>query len=473
MLSYKIDLQDEYFGRGDKLCYTPPESCERIVEKMVHRYLSPTTVNLVLNKDCNHRCAHCYNPWRSDENCKINDVVEIRNKIDYITEELIKSNVWSVILTGGEPLLHPDILFYCIDKLSQKDISLGLNTNLTLITNDLARELVNKYCWNNIILTSLPSIKETTCDKITQVKGSYHNILKGISICKNNGIKVGINTVLTKQNINDLKYYPDFVDQYDIDYVSISAVIPPVYDSDNHIYYLEDADIIAMADTLLKLRNEKGLDVGSVTPFPLCVLKDVDKYISVIDTTCTAALNVCTIDVPTGDVLACAHEVSGYGNIYKDGLIKSWNNMTSWAKLDNLYTECKKCKWLMICGGECRMMRRNTKGRMDYTINRNTNIKYGNMVNVEKIPWPLDTEKLRINKFKARFEPFGVLIKSEHVETIISEKLYKFCCNLREKDSFTIAELKSFVENFDTARNVIDILIQRKIIVKHGIENSL
>ena len=62
------------------------------------RLVSPIRVDLVLNADCNHKCVHCYNPWREEKPC-IQSLkgAEFRSKFDLIAQELVRANVWSVI----------------------------------------------------------------------------------------------------------------------------------------------------------------------------------------------------------------------------------------------------------------------------------------------------------------------------------------------------------------------------------------
>lgn len=57
---------------------------------MINRLLSPVRVDIVLNHDCNHKCLHCYNPWRKMEISKREFQKDIFNKIDIIVKELKK-----------------------------------------------------------------------------------------------------------------------------------------------------------------------------------------------------------------------------------------------------------------------------------------------------------------------------------------------------------------------------------------------
>lgn len=437
---------------------------------MIHRMSTPIRVDIVLNQDCNHKCVHCYNPWRDQCNKKEEyNSEKVISNIDIIVSELKKANVWSAILTGGEPLLHPEVLFYCIEKLNEIGVSMSVNTNLTLITPEIIETLIEKYNWNNIILTSLPSLNESLCDEITRVKGSYRRIIDAIDLCVKNEIRVGINTVVTKKNICDLQEYVTFVKKHRVEYVSISIVIPPSYDVKNADYYLDNKDIIKIADTLLELQNDVGIEVGSVTPLPLCILKDADKYISILDTTCLAGVSKCTIDAVSGEVFACAHEEVGYGNILTDGLQKCWNNMEFWSTVNHLPEECRECKWLFICGGECRMMKCGNRKFPLYTLNKNAKILFGVNKKIKQIKWPENTEVLEIDQsFKFRKEPFGYVVRCGYTETMISEALFGLCIMLRDKQQFSISDLSHIIENFEVAKPIINTLIQRKIIVRKG-----
>lgn len=435
---------------------------------MIHRMSTPVRVDLVLNQDCNHKCVHCYNPWRDQCNSMIDYSDElIKSNIDKIVNELEKAQVWSAILTGGEPLLHSDSLFYCIEKLQTLGVSMSINTNLTLITEKFIDRLINQYAWNNIILTSLPSLDEQICDEITQVKGSYKRILAGIDLCVKRGIRVGINTVITRKNIADLVNYTSFIKEHSISYVSISTVIPPLYDVENANYYLGDEDIILIADTLLNIKNETNTEIGSVTPLPLCILKDADKYMPVLDTTCLAGVSKCSIDVTSGMVYACAHQEEGYGNVFTDGLEACWRNMNEWSLIEHLTKECQECKWLFICGGECRMMKCGNRKAPIYNLDRKASISFGKKRYIKQKEWPTMEESLQINpSFKYRKESFGYVVRCGYTETMISKSLFHLCEILRQTSFFTLKDIVAMLEDFEKAKPVINTLIQREIIVR-------
>ena len=235
---------------------------------------APTSVELTLTKACNHKCLHCYNPWREQADCKTSGFS--KEQLDVIATELKKNDVWHVTLSGGEPLMRPDVLINAAQALKDAGITFSMNTNLTLMTEALAKTLKEDLEWSTLILTSLPSIQPELCDTITQIPGSYERILKGIAICKDYGFRVGINIVISQKNKADLKNIKDFIAKNRIDYLCISIVIPPAYDSENPDYYLKNEDICELANSLMEIKRKYGVDVDSITPLTICILKDVN-----------------------------------------------------------------------------------------------------------------------------------------------------------------------------------------------------
>ncbi len=418
------------------------------------RLSAPLSVELTLTKGCNHKCLHCYNPWRKSNNT-IGNKLTIE-QIDKIVDELAKNNVWHVTISGGEPLTMPNEMFHLIRQLDKNGITYSINSNLTLMTEEIADFLKEKLKLKTLILTSLPSINEKKCDEITQIDGSYQRILKGISISKQHGFKIGINIVITKKNIDDLDNILEFLKEFKIDYLSISTVIPPSYDILNKDYYLTNEDIVRVADCLLEVHKKLGIDVDSVTPLPLCILGDANKYQNVISTSCSAGINRCDIDC-NGDIFACSHENTPYGNIFVEGLKKSWDKMDMWRHFQNINKECIDCNYMDICGGECRMIT-NTKIPQLYSLNKNKKINYSQEFNSIKI---MENDKFTINNnIKLRKENFGAVLRIDYDDFFLSENMLQLYSVMKELEEFSIQDLQEFVEINENFYNIIDYMVK-------------
>ena len=420
---------------------------------------APTSVELTLTKACNHKCLHCYNPWREQADCKTSGFS--KEQLDVIASELKKNDVWHVTLSGGEPLMRPDVLVHAAKALKTVGITFSMNTNLTLMTEELAKTLKEDLEWSTLILTSLPSIQPELCDAITQIPGSYERILRGIGICKDYGFKVGINIVISQKNKADLANIKEFIAKNRIDYLCISIVIPPAYDSENPDYYLNNGDIYNLADSLMEIKRKYGVDVDSITPLPICILKDVNKYMEIISTTCSAGLTRCTIDTD-GNIFACSHEEVPYGNIFVHGLKPAWEKMTNWRMGEKLNAECKECKYLAICGGECRMMK--NQDNQYYKLNKDANISYdppGTDTTIES------TTTFSVNQqVKTRKEDFGAAIRVGYSEYFITEEILQLYYLISELKTFNVAELYEYVDDEELLNEVLTYLEDINIITR-------
>lgn len=397
---------------------------------------SPLVVELTLTESCNHRCIHCYNPWRGRP--KGNNTLS-REQINCICDELKKNEVQFVTITGGEPTTKFELLLYVITKLKELNIGYAINSNITLLQPNQIVEL--KKMGINHILTSLPSIHEHNFESITQSKGSYSRFLKNLAIISNNDIDITANMVISQKNINELKDIKDFIRANRIKGIAISLVIPPSYDITNNSYRLSNDDIINVADTLLDINSELGIYVNSLTPLPLCILKDVDKYQRLVSATCCAGIIVCTINAD-GSIQACAHDEKKYGNIFEEGLKTCWERMTDRRSGSDINPECKGCKLIELCGGECRMMT-PTYHLNSYKLDRNATIKFSQ----NSIPH-LSLESLYVvnPKVVLRHEEFGASVNILYENFFISHNLVKLFKIMQKLNKFKLKEILNYVE---------------------------
>jgi len=105
-----------------------------------------------------------------------------------------------LILSGGEPLLHPDI--YAISrKAKESGFYVGLSTNGTLIDeNNIAAIAGLDYDYVGI---SIDGMKETH-DRFRRKKGAFDASMKAVRLCRDHGIKVGLRFTLTQDNADEL-----------------------------------------------------------------------------------------------------------------------------------------------------------------------------------------------------------------------------------------------------------------------------
>lgn len=306
-----------------------------------------SAVTLEITKKCNHHCAFCYNIAPSTSS----DVT--LKQIDHVVDKLHTYGIERVTVTGGEPYVVREKTEYLISRLLQYKFDVCLNTNLTLLGESATAFLEKKLGHCNTVYSSIPSVDEERCDKITQRTGSYKNIIRGIELCKKHGISVGLNMSVSPLNIEDLEYIPTFLRIHPVDSFTLFPVIPPVYDRNNPILSNDAKNLFKVADMLCRVHEEFGIIVGSIRPLPLCIV-GTDSRLNVIrGSRCTTGKERFAIDLCSGEIEACSQENKKYGNIYIDSIEDCYNRMIDWQQDKLLATVCQNCSLLDRCGGMC------------------------------------------------------------------------------------------------------------------------
>lgn len=149
-----------------------------------------------LIRRCNLTCKHCYS---------ISADTNFPGELSYaqvctVMDDLKAFRVPVLILSGGEPLLRPDI--YDIAKRAKAmGFYVGLSSNGTLIDEKNIDRIAE--CDFNYVGVSLDGLGATH-DKFRRLDGAFEASLKGIRLCRDLGLKIGVRFTMTQDNAHDL-----------------------------------------------------------------------------------------------------------------------------------------------------------------------------------------------------------------------------------------------------------------------------
>ncbi len=160
----------------------------------------PLFVKLKLTWNCNLRCQMC-NHWRE----RVSDMpVEF---FQNIVSELAELGCKRIHLSGGEPLLYPQI-FELIEHIRKKNIKLTMTTNGTLINEKIAQKIGDLQVSN--INISLDSPLANIHDEVRGLKNAFRRTLRGIELLKKyHQAKLQINMVVNPLNYTSVSEIPD------------------------------------------------------------------------------------------------------------------------------------------------------------------------------------------------------------------------------------------------------------------------
>ena len=158
-----------------------------------------------LIRRCNLACKHCYSISADTNFPGELSTAEVFNVMD----DLKRFHVPVLVLSGGEPLLRPDI-FEISARAKDMGFYVGLSTNGTLIDESNIAQ-ITKINYNYVGI-SIDGMRETH-DRFRRLQGAFDASMRAIRLCRERGIKVGMRFTMTQDNAAELPALLDLAAQ--------------------------------------------------------------------------------------------------------------------------------------------------------------------------------------------------------------------------------------------------------------------
>lgn len=251
---------------------------------------------------------------------------------------------------GGEPFVNDDIFEY-LDYCTQKKIKIILISNGLNIDETKIKKMSN---YNIVaIFFSIDSHIPEVHDTLRRTQGLWNKVTSNINLIKQYmpEVKIVLNHVLNKKNIDDFEKFIMMKKTFDFDY--INPIVIKDYDA---LFFTEDQieNYNNKLDYYNNLANSLGLEFLSdnIDFFNNKVSSLGDRYNN-IDLKCLYPSFCSFVDAPTGFVYPCDCSIHRDRKIYKIGDLKVQTFKEIWngekrknlrKKLINSELDCKtKC----------------------------------------------------------------------------------------------------------------------------------
>ena len=150
-----------------------------------------------LIRRCNLTCKHCYALSADHEYAGELSTAEVCTVMD----DLKAFKVPVLILSGGEPLLRPD-LFDIAARAKAMGFYVGLSSNGTLIDQAMAERVA--AAGFDYVGISLDGLREAH-DKFRRLQGAFDRSLAALRLLRPMGVKLGLRYTMTAMNDHDLR----------------------------------------------------------------------------------------------------------------------------------------------------------------------------------------------------------------------------------------------------------------------------
>jgi KxxxW cyclic peptide radical SAM maturase len=327
-------------------------------------YPAPVLAHLAITNRCNMHCKYC-----SVRNLheKIEDLELSTADWKKIIDILADWGVFQIGFTGGEPTLRKD-LPELIKYVRDKGCVCNLTTNGWFVDEKMVEAFKDAEMTQcQISLDShIPEIHNTL-----RGIGSHERVLKSIKLLQEKGIAVGVDTVVSKNNIHTIPEMIDWMAKNNIPYLTLIKLkkgdLPFNKFLELSPSYEEYSELIRYVCSREKNENPNiTLDCGSVSNLQRVATKVQLSDIPVAG--CPIGHHLICVS-PNGDIYPCAallEQKFCLGNILKEDIMEIWNNNVTFKEFrlikQKIEGKCKNCERIDICRGGCR--------GINYTINK-------------------------------------------------------------------------------------------------------
>lgn len=234
-------------------------------------------LDIKLTYKCNNHCSLCCqdDKIKNDESTAV--VSDIFAYIESMTLDEIHNT--KVVLTGGEPTLHPDILLVIEEFRNRGFAAIQLQTNLTLrllsiSVNDLVKAGVTSFG------ISLHGSTSEMHESFTRTKGSFINTVNNLTKLSHLGIPVALNCVISKYNLNSLSEIVTFVAANHLANSIQFAFIHITGRADQHHELIPNISSAAEAvQNAMTIGNQLSIVVKSEA-IPFCMMRGFERNVA-------------------------------------------------------------------------------------------------------------------------------------------------------------------------------------------------
>ncbi|MCQ2145649.1 MAG: TIGR04133 family radical SAM/SPASM protein [Bacteroidales bacterium] len=296
---------------------------------------------------CNNACRHC------GSDCKVSDVhpdmpFEDFEKVLLRIKEKYDSHKIMVIVSGGEPLVRPDILSNG-RRIYDLEFPWGMVSNGRLMTPKMIDGLLGAGIHSLTI--SLDGFE----DDHNWMRGcpdGFQYASKAVEILAHEpSIEFDVVTCVNNRNYEKLADFKDYLISLGLKHWRLFTIFPVGRAAKDPELQLSAERFRGLMDFISRTRKEGGIDASYGCEGFL------GRYEGMVRDhlfNCQAGLSVASVRID-GAISACGSIRADYdqGNIYRDDFIDVWENRfqpyrdRSWAREG----KCGSCKWWRYCEG--------------------------------------------------------------------------------------------------------------------------
>lgn len=331
----------------------------------------PIRLEIEVTALCNWDCGFCYNVWKIDPTLSDREVKQLikqmpmkhlpKEAIFKVLDEGFRKGCMVVRYSGGETMLHPDIM-EILEYGADRKMYQVLFTNGHFLSEDVVERLVR--CNVRTVLISLHGGRDKH-NALTGRRDAYEKALKAIDLCVKEGIEVVVEMTLLRENLGEVLSTVQSVYERGVREFRVMRYVPT--GRKDAMYAVSPAEILPLMRDLQELQKSccPGVKIGWPCGQKFCTSEE-DVPLSLNDPSISLRFEQLTGHCESGlvwgsishdgQVRNCPHSNVYHGSILSEELQSSWQRMT--ARVGEVLRRrdsCTGCEVFGVCRGGCHL----------------------------------------------------------------------------------------------------------------------
>ena len=308
----------------------------------------PLSGTFELTPVCNMDCKMCYVRLSRQAQEAIAPLADAEKWLQ-LAQTAKEAGMLYLLLTGGEPFLHPQFR-EIMEGLHRKGLIITLNSNGTMIDESTVRWLKN--CPPVRINISLYGASNETYGRLCGNPKGFTQVTEAIRLLKDAGISVKLNCSLTPYNAADLPQMVAFSKENDLVLQVATYMFPPIrkdgamtgkndrFSPEEAAYYMAYADY-------LTLGAERFAAQEGNCPVPA----DLEDLCSDLGDGVRCRAGRCSFWITwQGDMTPCGmFPAEGSPNVFENSFAESWELVKEKTAEIRLPAKCAACSAKDTC----------------------------------------------------------------------------------------------------------------------------
>lgn len=310
------------------------------------RCSAPYYVQFEVTKCCNNRCFFCYNQIGHTDGHELST-----DEILRIIAEMSEVGVFKINFNGGEPLTRSDFFVFA-EFAHSKGFQLHMNTNATLVTSEIAKQI--SMLMPSVCVSLLSSIPEEH-DEMSGRKGAFVEVLRGMDLLRDNGVAIEVNVCTTTSNYIRIPDIARIVAEHGCTTLCSTRYILSA--NENIHLLMGQEETVKLIHLLLDVKNNVP-GIQSVVlpgPVPFCEISHTEwSNLKELNIPCQFGYGLCRIS-PVGKVTPCPISDDVIADLRETSFVEAWNapGWKKYEKLCHIPTACRECDAFDDCRCGC------------------------------------------------------------------------------------------------------------------------